>query len=71
MAAELETGLPSIRLLQTFVKEGKEVEIKLLTNDVLGGTIRWLDQNCICLMEQSNQPTIVWLQAIAYVKPKS
>ncbi|MBD2741425.1 RNA chaperone Hfq [Coleofasciculus sp. FACHB-1120] len=70
MTTELETGLPSTRLVQTFVKEGQRVELKLLTNDVLVGKLRWQDQNCICLQDESNQQTLVWRHAIAYVKPK-
>ena len=70
MTTELETGLPSTRLVQTFVKEGQRVELKLLTNDVLVGKLRWQDQNCICLQDEANQQTLVWRHAIAYVKPK-
>ncbi|MBD1837828.1 RNA chaperone Hfq [Coleofasciculus sp. FACHB-64] len=70
MTTELETGLPSTRLVQTFVKEGQRVELKLLTNDVLVGKLRWQDQNCICLQDESNQQTLVWRHAIAYVQPK-
>jgi host factor-I protein len=70
MTTELETGLPSTRLVQTFVKEGQRVELKLLTNDVLVGKLRWQDQNCICVQDESNQQTLVWRHAIAYVKPK-
>jgi host factor-I protein len=70
MTTELETGLPSTRLVQTFVKEGQRVELKLLTNDVLVGKLRWQDQNCICLQDESSQQTLVWRHAIAYVQPK-
>jgi host factor-I protein len=70
MTTELETGLPSTRLVQTFVKEGQRVELKLLTNDVLVGKLRWQDQNCICVQDESNQQTLVWRHAIAYVQPK-
>ncbi|MFE1744606.1 RNA-binding protein hfq [Coleofasciculus sp. H7-2] len=70
MTTELETGLPSTRLVQTFVKDGQRVELKLLTNDVLVGKLRWQDQNCICLQDESDRQTLVWRHAIAYVKPK-
>lgn len=70
MSTELETGLPSIRQIQTITREEREVEIKLLTNDLLTGKIRWQDPYCICLMDHFNQPTIIWRQAIAYMKPK-
>lgn len=70
MTSELETGLPSVRQLQTLIREEKEVELKLATNDLLAGKIRWQDQYCVCLVDQYDQPTIVWRQAIVYLKPK-
>ncbi|NJR39452.1 MAG: RNA-binding protein hfq [Leptolyngbyaceae cyanobacterium CSU_1_4] len=70
MANELETGLPSIRQIQTLIREDKEVEIKLLTNDLVTGKIRWQDTNCVCLVDHYDQQTVIWIQAIAYLKPK-
>jgi host factor-I protein len=37
MASELETGLPSIRQIQAIIRDGKEVELKLITDDLLVG----------------------------------
>jgi host factor-I protein len=71
MSTELETGLPSVRQVQTIIREGQEVELKVTTGDVLVGKIRWQDVYCICLLDQYDQPTIVWRQAIVYVKPKA
>ena len=65
---ELQTGLPSVRQIQNFIKEGQEVELKLLTGDLLNGKLRWQDQNCICLSTPEEQQIIIWLQAIAYIK---
>ena len=70
MTSELETGLPSVRQIQDLIKEGKEVEIKLSTNDLLVGKLRWQDNYCICLLDHYDQPTIIWKQAIVFVKPK-
>jgi host factor-I protein len=70
MTTELETGLPSIRQIQTLIREEKEVELKLVTNDLLTGKMRWQDQNCICLIDHYDQPTIIWRNAIVYLKPK-
>jgi host factor-I protein len=70
MSTELETGLPSIRQVQTIIREEKEVELKVTTGDVLVGKIRWQDQHCICLLDQYDQPTLIWRQAIVYIKPK-
>lgn len=71
MTAEIETGLPSFRQLQKLIQTGGEVELKLVTNDLLVGKVRWQDDLCICLMDHYDQQTIVWKQAIAFLKPKA
>ncbi|MGA7935979.1 MAG: RNA chaperone Hfq [Kovacikia sp.] len=71
MTAELETGLPSVRQIQTLIREENEVEMKLVTGDLLAGKIRWQDNYCIALTDQYDQVTIVWRQAIVYMKPRS
>jgi host factor-I protein len=68
--AELETGLPSVRQIQGFIKEGEQVELKLVTQDLMSGQLRWQDPNCLCLITQDG-PTIIWRHAIAYIKPQS
>lgn len=68
--AELETGLPSVRQIQNLIKDKQDVELKLLTQELLVGKIRWQDPDCLCLTDQYDQPTLVWRQAIAYLKPK-
>lgn len=70
MASEFDTALPSIRQVQTLIKEAIAVELKLVTGDLLTGKLGWQDQNCICLLDENNQPTTVWRHAIAYLKPK-
>jgi host factor-I protein len=69
--AELETGLPSVRQIQSFIKDGKQVELKLLTQDLLTGKVRWQDQQCISLLTSDDQSLIIWRQAIAYIKELS
>lgn len=69
--AEFETGFPSVRQVQNMIKDNQEVELKLLTDDLLVGKISWQDPNCLCLIDHYNQPTLVWRSAIAYIKPKA
>ena len=64
----LNTALPSTRQIQNFIKEKQTVTIKLLTNEVLDGIILWQDQDCLCLVDETEQSTLVWRQALAYVK---
>ncbi|MEB3291758.1 MAG: RNA-binding protein hfq [Synechococcales bacterium] len=70
MSVELETGLPSVRQVQTCIKDRKAVELKLLTGDLIAGNILWQDPHCICVVDQSSQPTVIWRHAIAYLKSK-
>jgi len=68
---EFDTTLPSIRQVQTLITDAKEVELKLLTDDLLVGRILWQDHDCICLVDQYDQKTLIWRQAIVYLKLKS
>lgn len=70
MTSELETGLPSVRQIQSLIRDTQEVELKLVTGDLLAGKLRWQDQNCLCLVDQYDQPTLVWRQAVVYLKPR-
>jgi host factor-I protein len=71
MSTELETSLPSVRQVQNLIKEGNEVELKLITGDLLTGKVRWQDPQCICLLDHYDQPTVVWRSAIVFMKPKA
>lgn len=70
MTTELETNLPSVRQIQALIRDNKEVELKLMTNDLLTGKIRWQDPDCLCLVDHYDQQTVVWRQAIVFMKPK-
>ncbi|MFQ3616672.1 MAG: RNA-binding protein hfq [Cyanobacteriota bacterium] len=70
MSIELETGLPSVRQIQTLIREEREVELKLITNDLITGKMRWQDPYCICVVDHYDQQTVIWRNAIVYMKPK-
>jgi host factor-I protein len=69
--SDFESGLPSNRQIQALIKENRDAELKLMTDDLLVGKIRWQDQYCICLVDHYDQPTVVWRHAIVYLKPKA
>ena len=71
MSSEFDSALPSIRQVQSLIKDTAVVELKLVTGDLLTGKLGWQDHNCICLYDGNNQPNTVWRHAIAYLKPKS
>jgi host factor-I protein len=66
--SEFETGLPSIRLIQSYIKDKQQIELKLLTGDLLVGRIFWQDHNCLCLLDASEQQILISRPAIAYLK---
>ncbi len=70
MTDDFQTGLPSVRQLQTLIKDSTEVEVKLSTSDLVVGKVRWQDTNCLCVVDHYDQPTIIWKQAIVFIKPK-
>lgn len=68
---EFDTGLPSVKLVQNYIKDQQEIEIKLLTDDLIVGKIIWQDSQCICLKDHYEQSTMIWRQAVAFIKPKA
>ena len=68
---EFDVGLPSVRQVQDFIKDKQEVELKLSTDDLLIGKIIWQDSSCVCLVDHYDQPTLIWRQALIYIKPKA
>jgi host factor-I protein len=69
--SEFDTGFPSTRQIQEMIKDQKNVEVKLITNDLLMGKIRWQDPQSICLVDQSNHTILIWRQSLVFIKPKS
>lgn len=67
MSVELETGLPSTKLLQTYLREKRTVEVKLVTGDTLQGPLLWQDPLCLCIAVDG-EPTLLWLSALALIK---
>lgn len=69
MAVDMKTGQPSIRQLQTLIRDEQRVEVKVSTGDVLTGKLRWQDSDCICIIDDSSQAAIVWRTSLVYLKP--
>ncbi len=71
MLTEFDTSLPSIKQIQNLIKEKTSVELKLITGDVITGTVLWQDLQCFCVMAEDNQKITIFKRAIAYLKVKS
>lgn len=65
-----DTAFPSIRQIQSFVKNKTPIEIGLITNKTIEGVLQWQDENCISLITASKEKILVWYQAIAYIRYK-
>jgi host factor-I protein len=68
VATEFDTGLPSIRKLQGFIKDKNPIELKLVTGDVMTGKLFWQDAQYFCLMDDSEQQTLIARSAVVYFK---
>ena len=68
---EFDTGLPSVKLVQGYIKDKQEVELKLITDDLIVGTILWQDNQCLCIKDHYEQSTLIWRQAIVFIKSKA
>ena len=68
---EFDTGLPSVKQIQGYIKDKQEVEIKLITDDLIVGKIVWQDPQCICLRDHYEQSSLIWRQSLVFVKPKA
>lgn len=64
----MDTSLPSTRTMQVYVRDKHRVETKLMTGDVMQGIMLWLDPECFCLKEDTEQRTLVWRRSVVYVK---
>ncbi|MEM9218269.1 MAG: RNA-binding protein hfq [Cyanobacteria bacterium P01_F01_bin.150] len=69
MAVDITTGQPSIRQIQTLIRDEQRVEIKMSTGDVLTGKLRWQDSDCLCIIDDSSQAAILWRSSLVYLKP--
>ncbi len=68
---EFDTDLPGVRQIQNYIKDKQEVELKLITDDLIVGKVIWQDKDCLCLVDHYEQQTLIWRQALVYLKPKA
>lgn len=68
---DFETGLPSTRLIQKYIKEQSPIAIKLTTDEILTGKITWQDTQCLCLLDETETTILIWRGSLVYIKPTS
>ena len=69
--SEFDTALPGVIQVQNYIKNKQEVELKLVTDDLVVGKIIWQDADSVCVVDHYNQQTIIWRQALVFLKPKA
>jgi len=65
MSSEFDTSLPSIRLMQRYVKEKTKVELRLNDSSVLAGTLLWMDPIFLYVEDAVGKQTLVRRESIA------
>jgi host factor-I protein len=68
---DFNTGLPSTRQVQTFIKDKQQVEFKLSTADTIVGQIRWQDDHCFCVVDGAGRSFTIARHAVVYYTPQS
>ncbi len=66
--SQFNTGLPSVRQIQNFIKNKSYIEVGLMTNQVIEGKAIWQDSQSICLLDRNEEKILIWIQAIVYLK---
>jgi host factor-I protein len=67
----LNTDLPSVRQIQTYIREKSMVEVKLLTGDLITGSVFWQDSDCINIRDASDQTIMISRPAIAFIRAQA
>jgi host factor-I protein len=65
---EFDLSLPSIKQLQSWIKQTTITEFKLLTGETITGKVFWQDHNCVSVLVGDGEQITIWKQAIAYMK---
>jgi host factor-I protein len=68
MSQEFATGFPSVRQIQTLIRDKTTVEIKLITGDTISGRVLWQDPHCISLEVGNQGKYQIWKQSIGFLK---
>jgi host factor-I protein len=65
MSSEFDTSLPSIRLMQSYVKEKAAIDLRLNDGSTLSGRLLWIDPNFLCVVDASEKQILVRRNSIA------
>jgi host factor-I protein len=68
--SSFDPSLPSIRLLQTWIRERKILSLELTDGRRLIGVLIWQDHHCLCLQPtDSDEPVLISRGAMLLVRP--
>ncbi|MBF2096848.1 MAG: RNA-binding protein hfq [Gloeomargaritaceae cyanobacterium C42_A2020_066] len=66
--SELNTDLPSVRFIQSLIRDKTRIEAKLVTGDTLHGRITWQDIHALRLITDVEEVFVIQFHALAYLK---
>lgn len=67
--ALLDTSLPSVRLLQQYIRQQVVLEVKLSSGDVWQARLLWQDPDCLCIKTSQEQTIVLWRSALVSLRP--
>ncbi len=68
--SSFDPSLPSIRLLQAWIRERKILSLELTSGCRLIGVLIWQDHQCLCLQpSDSDDPVLISRAAMLLVRP--
>lgn len=70
MSSEFDTSLPSIRLLQRYVKEKAAIDLRLNDGSTLSGKLLWIDPIFLCVLDAAEKNILVRRDSIATITPQ-
>ena len=70
MSSEFDTSLPSIRLLQRYVKEKTAIDLRLNDGSALSGKLLWIDPIFLCVLDATEKTILVNRASIALIMPQ-
>jgi len=69
MSEHLDTSLPSIRLIQSYIREKKALQFKLTDGSTITGQLIWQDVLFYCVVDNSQKQLLIARSSVAVIAP--
>jgi host factor-I protein len=71
MPEQLDTSFPSIRLVQTYVRDKAQIQLKLNDSTTVSGHLAWQDPLFYCMIDAAGKQILISREAVAVILPLS